>query len=273
MQCVMRIFLNIRFILCINSIRHLEKFYFRDYPYEIQLLFCSLGNVHDVTVFDKAKEQHSKCPKFAFVEFVQRSSVKAALEQNGKIKIGRNVLNIRERLPKCGMEDKGEEDVNDVDFPSLLAKFDWRSPAAKYLFKEEKMEHFLSEFVHALGCSRGIKQESFDCLVGKLVKLSDSIPDNKNEIMPPHLSGMISNITKNKWLDESQLTEFLASSPHLIKIDADNRRVFYLGTPNKSEARDKLRRILIEGLFIYFFAKFCHGPSFKIKPQYYMVVL
>lgn len=222
-------------------------------------------------MFDKAKEKHSKCPKFAFIEFEQIWSVKSALEQNGLIKIGRSVLNIKERQPKK-MNEEFPEEGSEVNFPGLLAKFDWHLPAAKYLFKEEKMEHFLSEFVHALGCSRGIKQESLDSMIKKLVQLSDSIPENKNEIMPPHLSGMVSNISRGgNWLDEGQLIDFLASSPHLIKIDIKARRVFYLGTPDKSEARDKLRRIVIEGLFIYFFAKFCHGPTFKIKPQYYMV--
>ena len=34
-------------------------------------------------------------------------------------------------------------------------------------------------------------------------------------------------------------------------------------------AGQKLKEILVEGLFVYFFAKFCHGPRFKIKLAFY----
>lgn len=33
----------------------------------------------------------------------------------------------------------------------------------------------------------------------------------------------------------------------------------------REAAKRRLRFILVEGLFVYFFAKFCHGPRFKIK--------
>ena len=38
---------------------------------------------------------------------------------------------------------------------------------------------------------------------------------------------------------------------------------------SKELARQKLKEILVEGLFVYFFAKFCHGPKFKIKVSFY----
>ena len=43
----------------------------------------------------------------------------------------------------------------------------------------------------------------------------------------------------------------------------DHQQVEYLSRIGKEDAVNKLREILVEGLFVYFFAKFCHGPVFK----------
>lgn len=45
--------------------------------------------------------------------------------------------------------------------------------------------------------------------------------------------------------------------------------IFYSAKLSKDLARQKLKEILVEGLFVYFFAKFCHGPKFKIKVSFY----
>ena len=42
-------------------------------------------------------------------------------------------------------------------------------------------------------------------------------------------------------------------------------KVRTLKMTSRAEAVDNLRQMLVEGVFIYFFAKFCHGPTFKIK--------
>jgi hypothetical protein len=111
------------------------------------------------------------------------------------------------------------------------------------------------------------------------------------QIMPPSISGVVCNInhgqhvasvagnkqrTQNKTngtacssYAEFDATEFLTRRKDLFKVDKD--RVMYLGaiaTP-KEVAASRLRHILAEGTFLYFFAKFCHGPTFDIKMSYY----
>jgi hypothetical protein len=43
-----------------------------------------------------------------------------------------------------------------------------------------------------------------------------------------------------------------------------------MSTVPVEDARRKLKEILLEGLFIYFFAKFNHVPTFHIRNSYYL---
>merc|ERR1712141_991298 len=42
-----------------------------------------------------------------------------------------------------------------------------------------------------------------------------------------------------------------------------------MGTMSREEAEKNLRINLVKGLFLYFFAKFAHGPKFEMKPRFY----
>jgi hypothetical protein len=47
-------------------------------------------------------------------------------------------------------------------------------------------------------------------------------------------------------------------------------QVIYVSTICVEKARKKMKRILLEGVFIYFFAKFSHCSFFSIKYSYYL---
>jgi hypothetical protein len=66
--------------------------------------------------------------------------------------------------------------------------------------------------------------------------------------------------------------QILQRCPELFRIVTNDHgalEVIYLRQLTRSEATFKLRVVAAEGLFIYFFAKFCHGPKFKIRLSYY----
>ena len=47
--------------------------------------------------------------------------------------------------------------------------------------------------------------------------------------------------------------------------------VYNLPKVPKQKAAENLHEVLVKGLFIYFLAKFAHGPVFRVKLQYYIV--
>ena len=47
--------------------------------------------------------------------------------------------------------------------------------------------------------------------------------------------------------------------------------VYNLPKVPKQEAAENLHEVLVKGLFIYFLAKFAHGPVFRVKLEYYIV--
>ena len=73
------------------------------------------------------------------------------------------------------------------------------------------------------------------------------------------------NQHQEKYFDVSSI---LLTDTNLFRID--NNHVYYINTLASDKARMKLKKILLEGCFIYFFAKFSHGSHFAIKNSYYM---
>lgn len=88
-----------------------------------------------------------------------------------------------------------------------------------------------------------------------------------NEILPPSVSGLVYNQTAShahahpkagkKYFDVKTILE---RWPNLFEVR--NKTVYYMAQVPKAQAETRLRIILVEGLFIYFFAKFCHAPLF-----------
>jgi hypothetical protein len=79
------------------------------------------------------------------------------------------------------------------DWRFLLTAFNWRHASAKYIFRTMTMEDYLAVFVHALCSYKQIKAEGLDKLMERLIKLSDSRPEDWNEMMPPSISGLVCN--------------------------------------------------------------------------------
>ncbi len=99
--------------------------------------------------------------------------------------------------------------------------------------------------------------------------------------MPPNLSGLVNNQAAGyskspspKKNSSSVITRtgskfdvgaILARCPSLFSVDEENVVHYMRPEEDKESASKRIRNILVEGLFVYFFAKFCHGPTFEIK--------
>ncbi|XP_059094490.1 uncharacterized protein LOC131889411 [Tigriopus californicus] len=155
----------------------------------------------------------------------------------------------------------------------LLQRFNWQFVAAKYLYRIMTMEDYLSTYCHAL-CSYWEAQElSLDVLISRLVELSETCPHHDlNEVMAPSISGLVCNQTaeNGRYANNKRsfnLAAILIQSTHLFQLE--DQRVMIKRIMDKNEAKIKLHHLLVEGLFIYFFAKFAHGPMFNIKIAFY----
>ena len=156
------------------------------------------------------------------------------------------------------------------------------------------MEDYLNVYVHALASYRGVDEEDLEGLMKNLIVLSESCPDDTGELMPPSISGLVYNQAEpRKKGDEKRfdLASILCRSNDMILFGDStkgNTRVRYRNRLSRDEATLKLRIILVEGLFIYFFAKvssgkrdsteiemgttsfqFCHGPVFELVLPFY----
>lgn len=92
-------------------------------------------------------------------------------------------------------------------------------------------------------------------------------------LMPPSISGLVYNQAAShahkisggssdncsKYFDVKAI---LLRWPNLFAIGEDDT-VTYLTRVSKAQAAVRLRVLLVEGLFVYFFAKFCHSSTFK----------
>ncbi len=104
------------------------------------------------------------------------------------------------------------------------------------------------------------------------MEMAESKPEVIAFTLPPHLCGMICNKIENKRNGDKfiNMKAILQDARFVVKGDT----VEYVaqdGLDDPSDAKDALKKLLVEGLFIYFFAKFSHGPVFKIKYTYYAV--
>jgi len=152
-----------------------------------------------------------------------------------------------------------------------LENFDWKSCASKYLYRTVTMEDYLVEYIHTQASYREIGQESVDDMVGRLTHFAESKPVDLTEMMPPSVSGVVYNMTRDSGAG------FLETLATLLPIDkfkirgdvSGSHMVHYLDCLSPALAKQKLKEILVEGVFVYFFAKFCHGPTFKIKMSFY----
>ena len=101
--------------------------------------------------------------------------------------------------------------------------------------------------------------------------MHDAIPDESlTHTLPPHLAAMVCNmIVKNKYGELSlDLMPILHRDRDRFRIVGDT--VKYIGPPlSKTEAVALSNVGIVEGMFIYFFAKFNKSHEFLIKYPFY----
>ena len=224
-------------------------------------------------MFDKEPNK-ADMPKFAFISFKTKEAVISAIEHDGRVLMDGNHIHIEERKPK---DQVNRADQYNKFWFDLLVKFDWKEAAAIYLYRYKTMENYLCDFILAQAQVRQIKKEKIKTLMNNLIKMAETKPSDESLIdtLPPNLSGMISNLVhhdkKNKKKTINMKKDVLKGGTNLYTFD--DEYVYYDQVPElpKKEAEKKFNEKMVEGLFIYFFAKFSHGPMFLIKYTYYVV--
>jgi len=220
------------------------------------------GKILDLYMYDKKPGRHD-FPKFAFVNFDSRAAVEAAIKSDGDIEILGNQIHIEKRKPKNQVDVEFEP--IDPFWHDLLVKFDWRSSACIYMHREMQMEDYLADYIHISASAREEGREKLHHLVERFMNLFETKPASLQESPPAHLSGMVQNYKGDN--TEERFRDIIENAPGLFKLEGDE--IEYLSQKSKDEARNRLNELIVEGLFLYFLARFTHGAIFQIKYSYY----
>ena len=112
--------------------------------------------------------------------------------------------------------------------------------------------------------------ETLEALLYELLQKTSKYQEFGCPLLPPNLSGMIHNLSRT--YEYHDWRKFLRKFPYFVSVSG--RKVKYIGPyMTKPEAVEELQYIIVQGIFIYFLAKFCHGPSFSITTEYYKVII
>ena len=131
--------------------------------------------------------------------------------------------------------------------------------------------YFFADFIHAFAMYREVYHEDIGTLVDSLYELLSKTGKYQEfgcPLLPPNLSGMLHNLSIKS--EPFNWPKYLSGFPDYVEVVDKGKKVKYVGPfMTKKEAEVELQFIIIQGIFIYFLAKFCHGPVFKIKMEYY----
>ena len=154
---------------------------------------------------------------------------------------------------------------------ALLQSFDWKHSAAMYVFRIVSMEDFLAQFIAIYASLRQKKQEKISELVTNLVQMADSPPaSNLTETLPPHLAAMVHNMVEERENGDKSINLIPILSRDKKKFRIVDDVVEYTGPYlNPAEALLMNNKAIVEGIFIYFFAKFNKTSEFRIKYPFY----
>merc|ERR1712223_1519034 len=130
------------------------------------------------------------------------------------------------------------------------------------------MDDFLGDFISTYAFAREKKSEKLSELMNRLLRMANEIPnENLTETLPPHLAGMVYNMIEDGGKSINLVPILERKRKH---FNLNNGVVEYIGPPlSKREAITALEEMIVEGIFIYFFAKFSKNHDFKIKYPFY----
>lgn len=249
---------------------------------DIEEIFAVFGKVTDVWICKRTPENiEDNILNFAFVSFETGHAAELALakdeegiflrdESKSRIRVHprRNSLTstkLRVKSPKKQVASSGPQGhPKGSDWQEILSAFDWHQTAFQYIHRKVTMEDYLREFIHTLASFRDIESEPIEALKEKLVFLAENRPSVLDEMMPPSISGLVYNQSQE---DNFNLRAILRDD---VRFRIEKSQVIYRETMPRDAAARKLKWILLEGLFVYFLAKFSHGPTFPIKNSYYV---
>jgi len=153
----------------------------------------------------------------------------------------------------------------------LFKGFQWRPVLAKYCLKVRLMDDYLMDFIHVFAMYREVYEEDIGTLVDllyELLSITNKYQEFGSPLLPPNLSGMVHNLSVKN--EPYNWRKYLSGFPDYIEVSGKGKKIKYVGPfMTKKRAKEELQYIIVEGIFIYFLAKFCHGPVFKIKMEYY----
>jgi len=235
---------------------------------DVERTMSKFGNVVDVMLFDKARN-NPVIPKFAFVNFDTEAAALKAIEADGRIILGTHNLHTEFRKPK-GSTKGCIEEPNEY-WHAILQSLDWKQAAAVYAYRTITMEDYLAHFIAVYAGIRGLKVEKITDLENHLIRMSDSVPNkNLTDTLPPHLAAMVYNMIAMNKKGELILDILPILHRYKQRFRVVGRIVEYIGRPmTKTEAVVLSNKGIVEGIFIYFFAKFNKSNEFLIRYPFY----
>jgi len=223
---------------------------------DVENLLKRFGRMIDFQL--KGKENG---PNFVVARYATIRASQTALDADLELELENTALHIEEKRSKLDY------------FPwlELTEQIDFDQLARDYAFRNVVMEDHLVEFILSLATYYGIKEEAYQTLIDRLTSLCHIKPKDLHDLCPPHLSGMIFNKSKKDSNGRNILVEFkcIILAAENITLRRDNTVKYNIPTMSREEAEKNLRLNLVKGLFLYFFAKFAHGPKFEMKPRFY----
>ena len=78
-----------------------------------------------------------------------------------------------------------------------LENFNWKACASKYLYRVVTMEDYLVEYIHTQASYRQLDEELIETMVNRLKDLAENEPPDVTDMMPPHVSGVVYNQTRD----------------------------------------------------------------------------
>ena len=171
------------------------------------MLFSRFGPVTEATIWRSHKGDSSR-PNFAFINFAsETSAINAIKESKIRLKVGNvsHVLTVEKRKDRRRKVDPRhaprvfdhahQAHNHSSRLPQPILQMNWQKTAATYLFRVVTMEGYVASYINALASYRETEEESVEELMQRVIAFSKSCPEDVLELMPPSVSGLVSNQT------------------------------------------------------------------------------
>lgn len=223
---------------------------------DIENLLKRFGRIITIRLQEKEKG-----PSYVVARYATHTSQEKACDADLKLYYENTALHIEEKRAKFDY------------FPwlELSKQIDFDELAEDYAYRNVVMEDHLVEFILSLATYHRMESEPYQDLVDRLTSLCHIKPKDLHDLCPPHLSGMIFNKSGKDKNGRNTLQDFkcILLAAENITLRRDDTVEYKIPMISREQAEYMLRLNLVKGLFLYFFAKFAHGPKFIMRQRFY----